>query len=354
MSNSNIGSKGWITGLDTIRFVLAIVVLLGHANVFGPLENINNDSLLFRLCKLFVSNSFVGITAVIAFFVISGLVIHYPYRNGKKINLPEYFVKRYLRVGIPMIIVAIMAYWLKVDPSDLPFWSLYCELIYYTLYPLVLWIMAKYKWSIENVITGAFIISYLFLFIHGQDVVAFLTQSKSRALSYHYMGIYWTWLLGFPCWLLGVRIAAKYDEIKADAISEKRILWIRLVTFGSSVFCSIAHFHLSLSYTISMGLFSLLASFWILNEIKYWSNRKSISFLENGGKWSYSLYLCHMFPIAYVRYHGGTTHFLIAFAQVVSALIISYVFYLLIEKPSHSLLRKIKFSANTPDYKVKV
>jgi peptidoglycan/LPS O-acetylase OafA/YrhL len=63
-----------VIGLDSIRFVLAFIVVLSHGvvPVFG-------DGTIEKLIKLFQPT---GIAAVMGFFIISGFVIHYPYSTG--------------------------------------------------------------------------------------------------------------------------------------------------------------------------------------------------------------------------------------------------------------------------------
>lgn len=341
--SKELGARSWIPGLDTIRFTLAGIVLLGHANIIGPLVD-HNAGFFSKGIVFILGNSLVGVAAVIAFFIISGLVIHYPYRTGKDISYKEYFIKRYLRIGIPMLVIAIAAKVLSVDTDELPFWSLYCELIYYTLYPAIIWIRKKFGVSWLWFIISAFILSYLFLIVHGYDLAVFVSQQKQMTTNYHHLGPSATWIIGLPCWLIGVKLAAEYDDFKNNTVNIRAVWLARIVVLCVAMICSIARFHLALSYTLSMGAFSILAAWWIKTEIKYWNSKETIGIFEAGGKWSYSIYLCHVFPILYVREHGGTTTWFQVFYQVALAFVISFIFYILVEKPSHLLVKKIKFN----------
>ncbi|MEO7801583.1 MAG: acyltransferase family protein [Ginsengibacter sp.] len=115
----------WFAGVNSIRFILALVVLLGHAD--NPIaENLrNSDFVLAKYFGLLLSVSFVGVVAVIAFFIISGFVIHYPNKNGI-LSLGSFFISRYLRVLIPLIALKILG--IPFDnPENAVVWSLYCE-----------------------------------------------------------------------------------------------------------------------------------------------------------------------------------------------------------------------------------
>jgi peptidoglycan/LPS O-acetylase OafA/YrhL len=51
-----------------------------------------------------------SLPCVIVFFVISGFCIHYPYHKGKPVLLREFLVRRCLRIGIPLSICLLIAY----------------------------------------------------------------------------------------------------------------------------------------------------------------------------------------------------------------------------------------------------
>ncbi|MFC4233182.1 acyltransferase family protein [Parasediminibacterium paludis] len=343
MSNIKLSKgKNWIAGLDTIRFALAFIVVLSHTNIIGPLKHHFSQYLYLKYILGIAGSLFFGIAAVIAFFIISGIVIHFPYRDGKKLNISEFYLKRSLRITIPMIIIAIIAYNFNISESEMPFWSLYCELIYYALYPIFYFLIINKKINSKIIILASFGCSYFFLLIEGSDIKAFLYQTQKFATYFHHFGISATWLLGLPCWLLGVLIAQNLNYIIKNEVTQKRIILIRFITYLSSVILNILYSNFGLSQTLSMGLFSLLAAYWISLEISYWNKKSTNLYLEKFGKWSYSLYLCHMIPLAVLARLGIRSSFYLVVLQIPFILLISYLFYLLIEKPSHNLIKKIR------------
>ena len=90
--------------------------------------------------------------------------------------------------------------------------------------------------------------------------------------------------------------------------------------------------------------FGLLAFFWIRQEIRYGMFKPPWASLVSAGGWSYSLYLIHG-PAMYVFAKrlavpnlGIVGNWSAAYAFI---LVASYVFYRLVERPSHRIAREI-------------
>ncbi|MES2428788.1 MAG: acyltransferase [Bacteroidota bacterium] len=324
----------WFYGVDSIRFILALLVMLSH------FDNVCADSLKHsvylpvKLIGVFLANAFDGTLAVIAFFIISGFVIHYPCKRGID-NLLQFWLRRFLRILIPLAVIITIGTVLD-HPEKTVTWSLFCELIYYALYPLLLKISLSWKtkfiiaWLVAALVIG--IGSY-------HDVLAFLKQTN-----YNYHGYYWqfgdyiTWVIGLPCWLLGVLIAENIDHLKTIPFS--KVLAYRLIVYIISCFCCFGKFHLHLSYLLSMNIFALLLYKWIQAEIVYYKSRQPNQSLEKMGKFSYSLYLCHPVVFLLLKRFILFNNFTYPFF-VLLTIVAAYLFYLVVERPSHRLARKI-------------
>jgi peptidoglycan/LPS O-acetylase OafA/YrhL len=104
------------------------------------------------------------------------------------------------------------------------------------------------------------------------------------------------------------------------------------------------HFKLHISYVVTMVWFGILAYFWVRQEIRHAKMHFPNRWLVAAGAWSYSLYLVHS--------QGGRLIELLAlpsFGRILDwcmvmagALVFAYMFYLLVERPSHKLARKFK------------
>ncbi|UAY50672.1 acyltransferase family protein [Ferruginibacter albus] len=327
----------WIKGLDSIRFILAFIVLMSHyESPWVPYLKQSHFAII-RSFGMMLPNFFLGVGAVIAFFLISGLVIHYPNKDGIN-NVSNFLLRRWLRIGLPLIIVIAIA--VPYNSFNLiPIWSLYCELIFYTIYPLLCKI--KLSWKLKFMI-AFFIALILICWLCRFDIITFIHQKKTaRYGDYWQLGPSLTWAVGLPCWLLGVLIAEQLQNgSTTKSISFKKLVSLRTIVFVLSVILNFAKFHLFLSFVITMNFFALLLFVWLKNEILYYQHKKPYTFLEKLGTFSYSLYLLHALIFKMLCNIFTLTKFSY-FVFIVLAVVIAYVFYLLVEKPSHLLAKKI-------------
>ncbi|MBS1507561.1 MAG: acyltransferase family protein [Bacteroidetes bacterium] len=329
----NATSSDWIRGLDSIRFFLAFIVLLAHfQNPFVAYFKSSSFWILNILGGL-LSVSFCGIGAVIGFFIVSGFVIHYPNRAGIP-SVKKFLIRRWMRIGLPLAVISCIGF--SIGHFDfIPIWSLYCELIYYTIYP----ILSKIQLSWRTKFVYAFLLALLFIFfLTYHDLQSFIFQKDVS-----FSGLYWqlgtglTWIIGLPCWLLGVLLAERIDTHTANIRPQKIWIW-RMIVLIISVVLVAARFRYFLSYIISMNFFGLLLFGWIRAEILYFKVQSPLKFLERLGGFSYSIYLCHAFCF-YVLYEVIPLTIATYGVFIVITLFISYLFYLAVEKPSHKLAK---------------
>ena len=147
---------GRVVGLDSLRFVLALIVVLGHGAAPSFTEEFLTRFPFLIIFAAIYNNVFVGQAAVMAFFVISGFCIHYPYAAGKKLKVQDFYIKRLWRIGIPAI-VALGIYELIFNLFLGVLWSIVCEIIYYLLYPIILKYKTKY---LKQILIYSIIVSY--------------------------------------------------------------------------------------------------------------------------------------------------------------------------------------------------
>jgi peptidoglycan/LPS O-acetylase OafA/YrhL len=326
-----------LNGVDSIRFISALFVVLTHLGS-PPLFKLINTAYPLKLIEGFYNNLFSGPAAVIVFFVISGLCINFPYASGKKLDYKEYYFRRYVRIAIPMIAALIIANLLKVQLARLTdsiLWSLYAELIYYTIFPLLILLKERIGWN--KVWLSTFVIAYVIIVVYPSSVYHG---------GYPKFGIGLNWVVGLPCWLLGVILAEKISETKIENSlpSFHKLIFLRLTIWVFAVICSILRYHFEIGYSLTLNIFAIAVYFWLYNEIIYYKNKSSNQILEWAGKWSYSLYLCHLFskPLVSLLTLSSGILFLDWFIPISTAVLFSYLFYVLIERPSHKLANKGK------------
>jgi peptidoglycan/LPS O-acetylase OafA/YrhL len=326
--------------LDALRFVLALWVTIGHYKVFPLFQGVDTATSLGRFLTRGWDTVVFGTPAVIVFFVISGFCIHLPFRGDKKLQVGRYYLRRYTRILIP-VAGALIVYRLAGDKLrfwgehsilwESPLWSLACEEIYYAAYPVLR--ILRNKWGWLAILGGSFAAS------------VGVAATHIHSVSWHDFGPVGTSLILLPVWLLGCLLAEQSDSL--GVMSSTRRIWAGRFGIWLASWCvEMLHFKAGVPYTQTISLFGVLAYFWVKNEIAYGREHAPNKLFVAAGAWSYSLYLVHAEGLGVIWRLGvpNLGYILEWFLSVCSALGTAYVFYLLVEKPSHQLARKIKLS----------
>lgn len=302
-----------IAGLDTIRFMCALWVVMSHIGMPPGLP----------------SAAVSGPAAVIVFFVISGFCIHHPFKDGPPPSWPRYYARRYVRIGVPLIAAVAIAGAFNLSFKSFEatiLWSLFAELIYYTLYPFLRALGARFGWWP----------------LIGVAYAAGLAVALSNPLAGNYpsFGVGLTWLLGLPCWLLGCRLAEVAGGLVGRA--DGRIWLWRLGIWAASCVCMWLRFHTPVGYPITLNLFAILVFVWLGREIAHFKVAREWPVLAWAGAWSYSLYLMHepIHRVFRMQIPAGlppSGRWAVSMALV---LVGTYVFYRLVERPAHHLARR--------------
>jgi peptidoglycan/LPS O-acetylase OafA/YrhL len=324
MSPANIGLR--ITRLDSIRLLAAIWVVLSH-------EAIQWKALSDQPCAKFllaaINASFSGVAAVMVFFIVSGLCIHLPQATGRPLLLTPFLLRRYCRIGLPLLAIgtaAELAGQRSAGALGSVTWSLYAELFYYALYPMLYWASQRIGWRV--LISASLVISMGVATTH-------LGQTHIPPLGW----LAWVW--GLPIWMSGCLMAERLRAAHLPSVAAPLWAW-RVVTWLASILTTYLVFHapVKVSYSLSMLVFGAVAYSWLLRELQ--CQRPAWSLLERGGAVTYSLYLVH--PIAVTE----TATIAVAFAfppivdsvlRCLSIVIATTMMYWLIEAPSHQLAR---------------
>jgi peptidoglycan/LPS O-acetylase OafA/YrhL len=323
--------------LDALRFVLAFWVAVGHVGAFPLFAGVDSQTTLGRTLIRGWDTMVWGPPAVIGFFVISGFCIHVPYRHSEKLVLSSYFLRRYIRILVPVCVFLALC---KLSGHGQPIfgqgsllwrnllWSLFCEEIYYAIYPWVRSLRVKHGWRIPLIAASA---------IGAVAAIVF-----PNALDGSLVGTIEVAVILYPIWLLGCVLADQCDRVATPTSAFEIWSWRFFAWFGSWV-CEIAHFKGRLPLGLTLLCFGVLAFFWIRKEIAYGRHTDPLRLFAVAGLWSYSLYLVHT-PAAefYAKLPvpnlGYIVNWCLLFAFVLG---LSYLFYRCVEKPSHQLARKL-------------
>ena len=340
MTEKTSSRENRISGLDSIRFFAALWVVFSHLGFLPFLPELDRNHPVQFAIRGLLGNLFPGIPAVMVFFVVSGFCIHRPFRDGQIHPDWRFLARRYIRIGVPLLAAVGIIHWFT--PANTAFdlhatsravvWSLVAEVIYYTLYPGLLWLRRRYGW--RPVLAISFASALL--------VIGLIHPRASHPLLF---GPWLTWVIGLPSWLLGCVLAENCSVSATNAvIGEKIWLWrggIWLAAMASSVLM----FHAHLGYPWTMLLFSVAVYYWLKNEIAYRREHPAWRFTEWLGLWSYSIYAMHLVLPDFLQQAGlemtrGPANWLaVLFLDLAGC----YCFYLLFEKPSHWLGRQIHY-----------
>lgn len=336
-----------VMGLDSIRFLCAVIVMLGHYGLQAHEPHLHHASAPMKALIGIYNCLFNGPAAVIVFFVISGFCIHFPMRNGKPMSVLPYYTRRMLRIVPPAIVFYLILRHVVHETTalhDTILWSVFCETIYYLLYPALLWLRRRSSWQ---VVIGVAVAIAAVVFVVGR---AQLINGDNDYIAFGNL----TWIVGLPCWLLGCWLAEVYTGL--GVCSPRRMWSVRAGIFLLSVALELFRFHGPLPWSsniLLLDLFTLPVLLWIGLEIRYATKHPPQPLLEWAGTWSYSLYLAHwLVPgllqlgiFAALQQLTQSVHLLLC----VWALGFSYLFYRVIELPSHrTALRVSRWIAASP------
>jgi peptidoglycan/LPS O-acetylase OafA/YrhL len=327
-----------IAGLDSLRFLCAIWVVLHH----GARPDVPSWLGLSPIFEDLNAIAYDGVAAVIVFFVISGLCVHLPYARSERCEIVPFYAQRFTRIGVPLLVIIAFqrgALELGADRVEddiavamrMVAWSLWCELIYYALYPGIL--ICFRRIGFIPVIGIAFVAAYLLIIDHWQ-LLTYWQYSKGLA-----------WLAALPAWLLGCALAQVLATRPIPVLPGSVWMWriaaiLLSIPPKALVYTSITP--VLIGNPATLGLYALFAVIWVAKEIQHYQSHAPLALFEWGGRWSYSIYLVH--NIVLVAFTHGLLHpfrFALWPPELVSVLALSYVFYRLVEYPSHRLARAL-------------
>ena len=317
-----------IDALDAIRFVAAFWVAMGHGAF--PLRDVASS---FPL-RAFAS-SFDGVSAVMVFFIVSGFCIHLPYVGARALPTVKFLVRRYVRIGIPLTASLCVMHLLGGGASEMGhavLWSVYAEIVYYTIYPLLYVLMRRVGWGVLIKVSG--ITSCALVFAH----LNYLRPWEFGTL---------TWLWGLPIWLSGCLLAEGFR--KGELVKAWGNIWLWRLSawlYGACATFAIYHLPVKIGFPLTMLPFAIFAFFWLSMELQ--SQSPAWRFLERFGSASYSLYLVHPLVLGAMDDYltpppAGVLKLVSPWPLIAMA---TYIFYKVIEAPSHLLARSLANKAS--------
>ena len=352
-----------VTSLDGLRGLAAAVVVIHHAFLVSPVLGAEHSSpapwsdgsrWTWWAQSTPLHLVWNGGAAVLVFFVLSGFVLTLPFTGSeRRTTWREYFPRRLIRLYVPvwgalafavlMILLvprdgqAAYSWWVNRHDVTLaakplaanmilirgtgwynsPLWSLQYEVLFSLILPLAIWLVVLLRrlWlpvillSLATVHLGA---------SHGVDTAKYL-----------------------PIFVIGVVFAVRRDLLDRVALRTPSVLWI-VILCGSGLLLSGTYLPVApaTSFTMTVAGGSLMVlMFYAWPVAQRFGDRGFAQWL---GRRSFSLYLTHEPVIVSIAFVTGWTDPLSVIAvSLPLAILVSAVFYRLVESPSHRWARAV-------------
>lgn len=350
------GWSGRLTGLDGLRGLASLAVVVTHValatELVEPLPS--EPTLWWRLLAVILGVTRDGTTAVLVFFVLSGLVLVRPFlRHGSWSDWVAYYPRRLIRLYLPVwgsIVLALawvilvprriepgMTPWI-VDHVEVihlgavvrtaalaqgasfnsPLWSLHWEIIFSLLLPIYVLVVKRSGWPrTVAVILLALGAQHVGTLWHRGDLV-FLTQ-----------------------FLVGAALATQVDSIRRWG-RNATLLQAGAVLAGAFAFTQLPWHMSALApagpvLRLAGGVLAVIAALSIPMALRV----LDLQVVQWLGRISFSLYLVHEPLVVSLRLVvPATANFWVLFGLAVPlSLGLAHAFYRLVEHPAHRLAR---------------
>lgn len=343
--------------LDSMRGVAAFVVLFHHfTHMFYPSLLTGSDA-----WSVIVSPLISGHESVILFFLLSGFVLSLPFLRGKSQPYSVFVCRRVLRIYGPYIVALALALagcslWANrlgtsgwesgtwSQPVDLrsviqhvafignydynryntSFWSLVYEMRISLIFPLLF------------VIANRLRVSYTLLIIAICTALGVRAGEYKFLVTFEYIGVF---LIGV---LLAKNLESLSERYRRLGATQRGVLTLASLSlyFGGGQLSSIGPLWHSGDMSVAVGAAGLIIIGLNALPARRILNSGILSFL---GRISYSLYLVHgtvLFAMA-VLLRDKVSHPVFFLLYLPAATLLSWVFYVLVEKPFMLMSRNV-------------
>ena len=362
--------------LNALRGIAASIVILYHFRLLYPIHGLSASAWLLwnGLLRIFFS----GPESVIFFFILSGFVLSLPFIRGKSQPYGTFVIRRICRIYLPYLGALLIGVFCAAafhgqhlplvwaantwsepvnrglvlahilflgdyqnDQFDTVFWSLIVEMRLSLLFPIFCLLVRKLK--PRMVLPG----------LAALSVAGMVVDHKWPMQSQPWLTLHYAAMFG-----LGILTADNLRKLSSFYLSLRKITrkgfiagGLFLFSFGTMGTMGSPRF----GYGYMNGGEWVVAAGCLVLMIASLNSISVSGFLSSGvpqwlGKISYSLYLLHsmvMFGLLHLLY-GRIPLLAILPISLAGTLVLSWLFYLLIESPSMRLSRRIGARRTAP------
>ena len=339
--------------LDGLRGIASFMVFLSHA--IGILA-ISNWVAFYQNSSFRILSD--GAAAVDIFFVLSGFVLSLPYINkNKDIHYVSYCLKRLFRI--------YPAYWLCLSISVLLQAKFHPEAMYsLSEWSQSLWIhpvtstdiikhiplimktdqslIDPVIWTLSLEIKMSLILPIFIFWLKksSQPISQILLIITTFSLSFLSMKFYY-----LPLFIMGLLLSQHWNKLKAINQTTKIssiVLLVSILLIGNRFTLNITNNAQVESFITGLGTMLFIPCAITFNPLSLFLKSPLVSFM---GKISYSFYLYHLpfllisTSVLYPIFHDFLIPMIIS---LIISMFISYISYLIIEKKSMAIFKKIE------------
>ena len=350
--------------LEAVRGFAALYIMLAHT--------VSNEAVIFGIPVAYMNR--FGQEAVVLFFLVSGFVINYSFRNSRDKSFSSYLFKRGTRIYIPLLLVFLVSYashcynhGALVNPElwtllknilmlqdyevakpnvlsetylqNTSLWSLSYEWWFYMLYfPIATRIAPGYRQAVL-----VFAVSMI-------AAALYVWQPNFLARFFVYLGIWWAGV-----YLSELYMAGKHRSLKALALPVMSMFALSLVLVVPVVIARLAgeglqlgrHPLLEFRHVSAAALLVCGAYMW--QRIHWFGFDSLMKPFMVLAPISYALYISHLPLMAHETYLDFIDHEAIRwFCSLLVMLIFSYLVELKIYPSLREYLRNRWFSLDQP------
>lgn len=360
-----IDNKLYFKNLDSIRFIAALMVFLGHA-LSPSYQYLNIKNSIGEKLLNIISN---GGTGVSVFFVLSGFLITFllitEYEITKKIALKKFYMRRILRIWPLYFLVVFfsfliypflksllginnplgsnifyhLAFLSNFDVINIEkfyagsdamsqniTWSVSIEEQFYLFWPLIFLCFPKRLWI--YCILFVMICSLLFRLLHNDDAITLYFHTFSVLLDLA--------IGGFMAYLI-----KEFPKIRVFFEKCSTLTHLTLVIFSFSLLYW-SEFINTLAYGLAMNRifisfsFALIISAQAITKKESLLNFSNLTFASKWGKYTYGIYLIHPIVLTIINVLFRSFQFCqTSFISVLSISIIEFILTLILSKISY-------------------
>ncbi|MEO8764709.1 MAG: acyltransferase [Ginsengibacter sp.] len=345
----------YLPEIDGLRFLAILWVFVYHLNGYLIKAYPGNTIKIFQAIA---GNGHLGVEL---FFVISGFVLSLPFaryylKQGKKIYLRHYFLRRFTRLGPPYFVVMTLLFiflsltHLYTARELTPHLSASLLYVHNIVYPGSLPVINPVAWSLEIEIQFYLLMPFLAYIFRLQKntrrILLVLTMVIMPVLQYFYKIdtlFFYQFLQFFIAGLLLADIYITYDRqyFYDTAHKTKRNLATILGVFLFAGVLMARSTRTELAYTIFIPL-AIVTFYCAVLFIPFWKKIFNIKWVSITGGMSYTIYLVHLPILAtfgrfFIKYGISRNYFVYFIIQFlilgIVTMAVSSLFFYFIERP---------------------